>query len=557
MSILFRKSRLFDFGNSTKMNRRDVLKGVVEGLILLATGRVSHAAANANNKVATGNNLSSLIKEQSSLLGIKSVKDFGAVGDGVVDDTICIQSALNSGAQTIICKSLDKYSISTLSIPNGVTFDLNGATITARSTISMITTGNNCVVKNGTIDCANTQGVQSVNADGSPNGIYMLGKSKLTVLNVTFIRFRVGLLATTTFNGVYCTGLYVSGCTFNGYVYPSTTPNSMQVGLMVGSTVSANNTVIGTFSSNWTEALLTYGIKITGNKFYGGQYGMALHRCSDVLVSANFIEEASRGISIQAQSRDLFIKNNKLANCHTSGIHMSSGVRNCSVEGNTITGTMANDNAAIQAYYGCQDITIANNTLDSCFDQWDGGTKGDLRSPLYGIRTGQMTRNIKISNNFIRGYLRAIAVFTSIYEYIPLSDPNYQNTGVSGIEIAGNTIVFDYEVLVATTYRAQFLQSNSYGVFIFKVGPWESAALGGLGLDDILVEKNKIYDTNYPVVWQYTADTSGSPVVKKNLNSRMNRASSNVGSNAEVYAGKFEKLDISSSRNSWSDSKSN
>jgi parallel beta-helix repeat protein len=535
------------------MNRRDVIKGSVEGLILLAMGRISLAAENANNKIATSNNLNSL----GSLLGIKLVKDFMAVGDGVADDTKYIQSALNSGAQTIICKPLDNYSISTVSIPDGVTLDLNGATITARSTISMITTGNNCVIKNGTIDCANTQGIKSVNADGSPYGIYMLGKSKLTVLNVTFTRFRVGVLATTKLNTVYCTGLYVSGCTFNGYVYPSTIPDSMQVGLMVGSTVSANNTIIGTFSSNWTEALLTNAIRITGNKFYGGQYGMALHRCSDVVVSGNDIEEASRGISIQVQSRDLYIAGNTVVNCHTSGIHMSSGVRNCTVKGNVITGTMANDNAAIQAYYGCQDIIIANNTLDSRFDQWDGGTKGDQRSPLYGIRTGQMARNIKISNNFIRGYLRSIAVFTTIYEHIPPSDPNYQNTGANSIEITGNTIVFDYEELVATTYRAQFLQSNSYGIFIFKVGAWESAASGGLGLKDILVEQNKIYDTNYPIVWQYAADTSGSPVVKQNLNSRMNRASSNVGSNAEIYAGKFERADVSSSRNSWVDSKNN
>lgn len=537
------------------MDRREILKGAVKGLILAAMGKAVFAAENANQHVATHDNINSMTTVQGKLKKSVSVKDFGAVGDGVTDDTAHIQAALDSGAKTVIGRSVDNYLIRSVTIPDGVTFDLNGATVTAGSGSTMIFTENNCTVKNGTIDGANTQGASTVNADGCPIGISMVGKSGLSVVNVAFTRFRYGIRATTNTAGVYCTGLYVSGCTFTGYVYPSTVPDSGQFCITVGSTVTANNTIIGTFSSSWAEALLTNAICIVGNRFYGGQYGIALHRCSDVVVSGNDIREASRGISIQVQSRDLSITGNTIADCHSAGIHMASGIRNCTVIGNTVTGTMANDNVAIQAYYGCQDITIANNTLDSRFDQWAGGIMGDARVPNFGIRIGQMTKNIKITSNMIRGFAFGIAAYTTIYPLIiPPSNSNYQNTGLRSIEIAGNKIIFDYEVLRATTYRKQFLRSNSYGIFISKSGAWESYALGGLGLDKISVHQNECFNTNYPVVWQYVTDTSGRPVVKQKLNSKMNIASSSVGNHSELYVGSVSKADVNSVGNSWADS---
>ena len=80
---------------------------------------------------------------QSKLRDVVSVKDFGAVGDGVTDDTAAIQAALNSGAKTVLGVSGATFLVSyagavtvngvsyrrCLLVPSGVTFDLNGATI--------------------------------------------------------------------------------------------------------------------------------------------------------------------------------------------------------------------------------------------------------------------------------------------------------------------------------------------------------------------------------------------------------------------------------------------
>ena len=63
---------------------------------------------------------------QTSILAdtIVSVKDFGAVGDGVTDDTAAITAALASGAATVIAIGTCKVS-SPITVSNGITFNFN------------------------------------------------------------------------------------------------------------------------------------------------------------------------------------------------------------------------------------------------------------------------------------------------------------------------------------------------------------------------------------------------------------------------------------------------
>lgn len=93
----------------------------------------------------------------SKMRDIVSVKDFGALGNGVVDDTIAINAALASGAKIVEFPS-GTYIIDgglTLSAP-GTTVVATGATIRLKanaSSLSMLTiTGADCVVEGGTWD---------------------------------------------------------------------------------------------------------------------------------------------------------------------------------------------------------------------------------------------------------------------------------------------------------------------------------------------------------------------------------------------------------------------
>jgi len=73
---------------------------------------------------------------QSKMRDIVSVKDFGAVGDGLIDDTTAIQSALDSGASSVFIPA-GTYKITTgLSVPYGVSMYGEGGTASVISCLS-------------------------------------------------------------------------------------------------------------------------------------------------------------------------------------------------------------------------------------------------------------------------------------------------------------------------------------------------------------------------------------------------------------------------------------
>lgn len=71
---------------------------------------------------------------QSKLRDVYSFQDFGAVGDGIVDDTVAMQFAIDAvaaaGAGTLLSKNKALYKITApLIIKSGVKIDLCGSTI--------------------------------------------------------------------------------------------------------------------------------------------------------------------------------------------------------------------------------------------------------------------------------------------------------------------------------------------------------------------------------------------------------------------------------------------
>lgn len=138
---------LIDFTatNGTTITLNSIYATAVSvGSVLVVEALASYAVANAISASTLSSGVgSSLVGFQQSATGAAvrtvqsklqdkvSVKDFGAVGNGIVDDTAAIQLALNSGVKYVYVPA-GTYLVSSLTIPNTV-----GLVIAGESTASI------------------------------------------------------------------------------------------------------------------------------------------------------------------------------------------------------------------------------------------------------------------------------------------------------------------------------------------------------------------------------------------------------------------------------------
>jgi hypothetical protein len=215
---------------------------------------------------------------QSKMREVVSVLDFGAVGDGVADDTAAIQAAFaaSSGKRVVF--------------PTG-SYLVNAAVTTASSDIE---------IDFGTSRILNTVALPIV---------VIYGEDSNAIFNFTGNRVRVsgGYFLNGLSEGIRITGVFAGGDTYtgagytkdhfvNGCLFDNWDGNSVQIRFFKGATISnvrVKNKGSGDATSHHSEVAFKYGTdaKWLGNSVEFSDYGGAIYG----LYVGNFVVEGNYG----------------------------------------------------------------------------------------------------------------------------------------------------------------------------------------------------------------------------------------------------------------------
>jgi hypothetical protein len=353
-----------------------------------------------------------------------SVKDFGAVGDGIADDTAAIQAALTSHLAVDFGGASLVYKISSaLVVQSGSFLFGNGATIrqvTNVTSILNIVGKTNVYIDGLTFD---DTGAGYVTNDGNPHAA-VFGGAGTQFVTVTRCKFTKVTYAAIRFVG--SSNITVKDNTIIGpgvATLPSATNLRCYAVLFDAACnrfVCNDNQMTGT----------TIGIRIeqatngvcNGNNIFDipGQHGFYVGAaCSNLTIAGNAISViALQGIKIQAENTladvlNIAVVGNTIISCLDSAITTSNGaggtsqpakVGNVTIEGNTIRTSGASginiqntvqgvisgnsiQNCTLSgiSFSACDHILISSNVITSC--------------ALSGIRDQSASPTFKIDNN--------------------------------------------------------------------------------------------------------------------------------------------------------------
>lgn len=305
---------------------------------------------------------------------------YGAVGDGVTDDTAALQAMFNAAraANGTAFLTAGTYRITAnVFIYNGLRrFIGQGGTILldqasgVTSLVLGVTGGvpvSNCLIEGITINA---------------NGKSTLGIYGQNINNCTIRRNRVyGLTNTTSAYGIFLKALAGFALNLEDVIVEG---NLIQGQETIASQVDPQQGIV--IASDWTTPYNGYAdataewkatftniapdyvarrVLVRGNIVHGGRYGIFAAGAQDCVFEGNYTQNNIRAFSVQLQANRNMFKGNVCKDWLSDGIGLGYSCSDNLIQGNLCTSSIADSltEAALFAYVGCKRNTFINNKV--------------------------------------------------------------------------------------------------------------------------------------------------------------------------------------------------
>ena len=366
----------------------------------------------------------------SAAVGTYNVQSYGAVGDGVTDDTDAINAAVtacHADGGGVVLFPPGTYLTRRVGIRSNVRYVGYGATVKASQYWAFdarLYSGphTNVVIEGFRIDAGDL---------ATMGGVILYNSSNVEVRNCTIFN-----ISGTDGSGVRLWHVTEQCRVVNNRII---LPVDSPFGTMLNAAgVLALGEGDDAHGGGWNDTL-TYTSPnsnysrnhvISGNVITDGTHGVELIVATDCVVANNHINgPAARGVLMSPISSRNTITGNSISEFGSTGIHMSNGSCDNTVVGNNVWTTASiawAEKDGIKAYYASNRNTVVGNTISG--------------AGLRGVRMAMASTGFLIAGNYIRDCPTGISIeayidSTNTAYYQPNTPPD-----VTGWTIQGNHI---------------------------------------------------------------------------------------------------------------------